>query len=147
MTETSRAELLKRVPLFSTCSDQELAVIGSQMEEITVSGGEELTSQGQPADTFYIVLGGQVEAMIDGAPRGQMGAGDFFGEISMLDGGSATATTTAQDKTRLLAISHDRFRELVKANDWLLTRLLGVMALRQRKDYAAWRESDRLANR
>jgi CRP/FNR family transcriptional regulator/CRP/FNR family cyclic AMP-dependent transcriptional regulator len=147
MTDTSRAELLKRVPLFSTCSDHELELIGSQMDEITAPKGEELTSQGKPADSFYVVLDGQIETIIDGAPRGVMTAGDFFGEISMLDGGAATATTTAQEKTRLLVISHDRFREFVKANDWLLTRLLGVMALRQRRDYAAWRESDRPANR
>jgi CRP-like cAMP-binding protein len=139
--ERGPGEALRKVPLFSLCSEHELNLIASQMEERTLPKGETLTTQNAPAGTFYVIVEGEVEAVVDGASRGALGAGDFIGEISMLDGGPATATTTTAARSRLLAISHDQFREFVRANDWLLTRLLGVMALRQRRDYAAWRDT------
>lgn len=120
-------------------------MIGSQMEEQTVPEGSELTLQGRPVDSFYVIVRGRLEPTVDGRSHGDLGPGDFVGEISMLEGGAASATITAREPTQVLAISQTRLREFAEANSWLLTRLLATMDLRQRKDYEAWRQSRRPA--
>jgi CRP-like cAMP-binding protein len=141
----SRTALLKKVSLFSTCSEQELETIAAQMEAVTVPKGKVLTVQGRAAYRFFVILEGRVAAVVDDTPRGELSPGDFFGEISMLGGGVATATMVASERTKLLAISQKQLREFARANHWLLVRLLRVMDLRERKDYAVWRRPDRLA--
>jgi CRP-like cAMP-binding protein len=145
MEEMSRAALLKKVPLFSTCSAQELETVGAQMEAMTVPKGKVLIVQGRGAYRFFVILQGRVAVVVDDNARGELGPGDFFGEISMLGGGAASATMVALERTKLLAISQKQLREFAKANQWLLVKLLRVMDLRERKDYAAWRRRDRLA--
>jgi CRP-like cAMP-binding protein len=141
----SRTALLKKVSLFSTCSEQELETIAAQMEAVTVPKGKVLTVQGRAAYKFFVILEGRVAAVVDDTHRGELGPGDFFGEISMLGGGVATATMVVSERTKLLAISQKQLREFARANHWLLVRLLRVMDLRERKDYAGWRTPDRLA--
>jgi CRP-like cAMP-binding protein len=63
--------------------------------------------------------------------------GDFFGEISMLDRGLASATVTTTKDARLLVMSHAQFRDAVKASDPLLVKVLAAMGERLRADMHA----------
>jgi CRP-like cAMP-binding protein len=127
-----KVEGLRHVTVFSECSGQELQWIASRMDEIEVGAGETLTHQGQPGHTFYVLLDGQVEAAIDGKAVATLGVGDFFGEISMLDRGPATATCTSKAPSRLLVMSHEQFRDAVKSNDAVLSGVMAAMASRLR---------------
>lgn len=129
-----KIEALKGVPLFSRCTDAELHSVGSKTDQIAVDAGRLLTSQGKPADTFYVLLAGEAEVVIDGKLRRALHAGDFFGEISMLDRGPATATVTATSRATLMVMSHPQFRDAIKGNPELLTRVLEAMAERLRAD-------------
>ncbi len=66
-----------------------------------------------------------------------MKKGDFFGEISMLDRGLASATVTTTKDARLLVMSHAQFRDAVKASDPLLVKVLAAMGERLRADMHA----------
>jgi CRP-like cAMP-binding protein len=129
-----KVEGLKHVAVFSECSKHELEWIASRMDEIDVGAGEVLTHQDQPGHTFYVLLDGQVEAAIDGKPVAILGPGDFFGEISMLDRGPATATVTSKAPSKLLVMSHEQFRDAVKSNDAVLSGVMAAMALRLRRN-------------
>jgi CRP-like cAMP-binding protein len=130
----TKIRALKQVPLFVNCTPRELAFIAGEADEVSVPAGKELTRQGKLGHTFYVMLDGEAEVRIDGQHRGTMGKGDFFGEISMLDGGEGTATVTTTSPSRLMVMSHSQFRDVVKNNDGILVKVLGAMATRLRKD-------------
>lgn len=129
-----KTHALKRVPLFSRCSERDLQFVAGHTDEISVEGGRALTTQGKPADTFYVLLHGEAEVEVDGAKRRTLRPGDFFGEISMLDRGPATATVTTRAPCRLMVMSHPQFRDAIKADQDLLSRVLEAMAERLRAD-------------
>lgn len=132
-----RIQALSQVPLFARCTKKELEFIAREGDEVDVPGGRTLTRQGRPGDTFYVILDGQAEVKIDGRPRRTLKAGDFFGEISMIDRGLATATVTTQGKARMFVMSHAQFRDAIKASDALMVKVLLAMGERLREDAAA----------
>ena len=89
-----KEDRLKAVPLFSHCSKRELEFLASRVDELSLPAGKTLLVQGQPTDTFYILLSGEVDVSVNGRPVKRLKAGDFFGEIGMLDRGLATASVT-----------------------------------------------------
>ena len=132
-----KTNALSRVPLFSKLSQRELEFVATRADEVDVPAGKRLITQGQAGDTFYVLLDGEAEVVIDGKPRTKMKAGDFFGEISMLDRGLATATITTSKASRLFVMSHAQFRDAVKANDAVLMNVLAAMGERLRADMHA----------
>src|SRR6516225_272421 len=100
-----KAEMLKKVPLFAHCSTTSLESVTSNTDEVDVEKGRTLIKQGQPSDTFYVLLDGEADVVIGGEHRRSLGPGDFFGEISMLDRGPATATITTTAPCRVMVMS------------------------------------------
>jgi CRP/FNR family transcriptional regulator, cyclic AMP receptor protein len=133
----SKTDILVRVPLFSHLSRRELEFVASRADEVDAPAGRALTTQGRLGDSFYVLLDGEADVEIDGAPRRTLRAGDFFGEISMLDRGPASATVTTRTDARLLVMSHMQFRDAIKASDGLLVKVLAAMGERLRADMLA----------
>jgi CRP-like cAMP-binding protein len=104
------------------------------VDEVSLPAGKTLLTQGQPTDTFYIVLDGEVEVTVDGRPFKRLLAGDFFGEIGMLDRGLATASVRTTQPAELLALSHAQFRDAIKGNDALVLQVMAAMAQRLREN-------------
>jgi CRP-like cAMP-binding protein len=129
-----KVRALARVPLFASCSQKELEFIAAHTDEVSVAAGKELTRQGQLGHTFYVLLGGEADVVIDGEHRTTMREGDFFGEISMLDKGEGTATITTTTPCKLMVMSHAQFRDVVKSHDGILVKVLEAMARRLRND-------------
>ena len=133
----SKTQALSRVPLFSQLSKHELEFVASRADEVEARAGETLTTQGRPGDTFYILLDGEADVEVDGKPRTTLKTGDFFGEISMLDRGLASATVKTRTDARLFVMSHAQFRDAIKASEGLLVKVLAAMGERLRADMAA----------
>ena|SRR5690348_11819887 len=130
----AKVKALSQVPLFADCSQRELAFIASRTDEVPIGAGRQLTRQGRPSNAFYVILDGEAEVDIDGNKRGTLKKGDFFGEISMLDRGNATATVTTRTPAKLMVMSHAQFRDVVKTSDPILVKVLAVMGRRLRAD-------------
>jgi CRP-like cAMP-binding protein len=135
-----KVDALSKVPLFATLSKHELEFVASRADEVDAPEGKFLTTQGEPGDTFYVLLDGEARVDIDGNLRRTLVPGDFFGEISMLDRGLGTATITTTKPSRLLVMSHAQFRDAIKANDALLIKVLAAMGERLRADLAVRHE-------
>ena len=131
----SKAEVLGKVPLFSGCSRKELEFLASRTDEVDLKANHTLITQGSPSDTFYVLLDGEASVMVDGKPRPSLHAGDFCGEISMLDRGPATATVVTSTPVRAMVMSHAQFRDAIKGSDPLLSTVIASMAARLRRDY------------
>jgi CRP-like cAMP-binding protein len=136
-----KAKALKEVPLFSHCSPQELEFIASRTDEVDAPAGRQLTVQGAPGDTFYMLLDGEAEVKVSGRYRRTLKRGDFFGEISMLDRGPATATVVTTSPVRLMVMSHAQFRDAIKSKDSLLIAVMTAMGERLRADSLAGSEA------
>ena len=142
MPQDAKINALSQVPLFEGCSPRELGFIASRTDEVPVGAGRVLTKQGRPGNSFYVILDGEADVEVDGAKRGSLKKGDFFGEISMLDRGNATATVTTTKPSRLMVMSHAQFRDAVKASESILVKVLAVMGRRLRADLEAVREQE-----
>jgi CRP-like cAMP-binding protein len=129
-----KAEALGKVPLFSRCSRKELEFLASRTDEVEVKAKHTLITQGTPSDSFYVLLEGDATVNVDGHERPALHPGDFFGEISMLDRGPATATVVTATPVRAMVMSHAQFRDAIKSSDPLLSTVIATMADRLRRD-------------
>ena len=132
-----KVDALARVPLFRHCSRKELEFLASRTDEVDLARDRTLIRQGDPSDTFYVLMDGQANVNVDGSPRPPMQAGDFFGEISMLDRGPSTATVVTATPVHAMVMSHAQFRDAIKGDDALLGAVMAAMAERLRADQTA----------
>ncbi|TME66426.1 MAG: cyclic nucleotide-binding domain-containing protein [Chloroflexi bacterium] len=128
---------LRHVPLFEHLTKKELDFIARKGDEVDIPAGKVLTREGRPGDTFYVLLEGQAEVTIAGKRRRVLKAGDFFGEISMIDRGLSTATVTTLTPSRMFVMSHAQFRDAIKGSDALMVKVLMAMGQRLRADVSA----------
>jgi CRP-like cAMP-binding protein len=106
------AARLRALPLFADLDDEECERLSRWMEEQHVEPGRELTPEGAAGYTFFVVEEGSAEVRCDGEAIRELGPGDFFGEIAILDGGRRTASVVAVSPMKLLAIFGADFRRL-----------------------------------
>src|SRR5690348_18338946 len=105
-----RVDQLKRVPIFSQLSRSELQTLARNTDDVPLPAGRTLIEQGKSNHNFFILLRGNADVTIDGKKVSTLGAGDIFGEISMLDRGKATATVVTTTPIDALVMSHAQFR-------------------------------------
>jgi CRP/FNR family transcriptional regulator, cyclic AMP receptor protein len=132
-----KVDALKAVPLFAKFSGGQLKALASMMDEASVPAEQTLIEQGSLGHAFYILLSGAADVIVDGKHRRRMGAGDFFGEISMIDRGPATATVRTTQPCTLMALSHRQFASLIHSDDTIGLRVMQAMASRLREDSTA----------
>ena len=108
--------------------------MASRVDEVSLKPGQTLITEGQPTEAFFILESGHVEVTRGGKPVNRLGPGDFFGEIGMLDRGTATATVVTDGPVEAIVLSHTQFRDAIKANDNLALQVIAAMAKRLRAD-------------
>jgi CRP-like cAMP-binding protein len=121
-------ETLKKVPIFADLDSRELDQISGSMRERRFAAGDTVTQEGAGGAGFFIVESGSAEVSVDGAPRGTIGPGDYFGEIALLTGSDRTATITATSDMLCYGMTPWDFRPLVESNSAIAWKLLTAMA-------------------
>jgi CRP-like cAMP-binding protein len=122
------SDVLKKVPLFAGLDDRELGQIAATMRERRFSSGDTVTQEGAGGAGFFIVEAGEADVSVEGAQRGTIGAGDYFGEIALLTGSDRTATITAKSDMVCWGMTPWDFRPLVESNSAIAWKLLTAMA-------------------
>ena len=126
-----RVQQLRSVPLFSGCTDKELAFIASRADEVDIPAGRVLTEKGESGGDFFVILNGRAE--VDAAQgRRTLGPGDFFGEIARIDNGPRTATVRAATPMRCLVLGHSQFRDVLHQNGEIAVKILRAVTERLR---------------
>jgi CRP-like cAMP-binding protein len=125
-----KVELIKRVPLFADCSKGELEQIAHIADEIDLPEGKELTRQGERGREFFVLLEGGADVTQDGQSINQLGSGDFFGEIALVEDRPRTATVTATSPVRALVITDRAFRQLLDEQPEIREKVLAASAAR-----------------
>jgi CRP-like cAMP-binding protein len=126
-------DLIRRVPLFSECTKRELQAIASAAKEVSHKQGDVLAREGDRGIGFFVIADGTAKVTVGNSNRGQLGPGDFYGEISLLDEGPRSATVTAETPIKLYGLTAWAFKELVAQNPSIAQKLLKVMADRLRQ--------------
>lgn len=132
-----KRDRLAEVPLFRGCGKRDLEFLASRIDEVSVKDGAVLITEGHPTQAFMIIHSGRVRVIRDGKTVAELGPGDFFGEIGMIDQGPATATVVAQGPVEAMVLSHTQFRDAIKANDALALQVMAAMAQRLRANSLA----------
>ena len=125
-------ENLRKVPLFSACSKDELRKIMSASTEMKFSAGTVLVSEVTTGHEFKVIAEGKARVDIGGKTIATLEAGDFFGEMSLLDGGPRTATVTAETDLVADVIAQREFAALIETAPHLARKLLKGLAIRLR---------------
>jgi CRP/FNR family cyclic AMP-dependent transcriptional regulator len=107
-------EPLRSIPLFAASSDRSIEVIASIVEEASFAPGEVLVQQGDPGDSLIVIRSGAATVEQDGRMIRSLRAGDFLGEIALIDGGVRTATVTATEPIEALTIGREGFTRLME---------------------------------
>ncbi|HUN69120.1 MAG TPA: cyclic nucleotide-gated ion channel [Burkholderiales bacterium] len=109
--------LVAKVPLFRTLDAARIAAVAGVLRARRAERGERLIRKGDQADSMYFIVSGEVEVdQENGAPRGQLRAGDFFGEIALIADRERTATITALAPCKLLVLHKDDFVSFMDAH-------------------------------
>jgi CRP/FNR family cyclic AMP-dependent transcriptional regulator len=123
---------LRKVPLFGACDDKQLAFIATQVEEMDFPTGHVLCKQGESGGEFFVIESGTAEVKRDGRIVQQLGAGDFFGEIALIDHGPRTATVTATAPMHALVLGHGQFQNVLHQNAAIAVAVLQRLGQRIR---------------
>lgn len=125
-------EFLSRVPIFESCTPDQIKSILDVAQEHTYAPGQIIVTQGTPGQAFYLITAGRVAIERDGQGLGAFGPGDFFGEMSLLDSAPRSATIRAIDETHCLMLSSWDFKSLLERMPAIAIRLLEVLSRRLR---------------
>jgi MFS family permease len=106
---TEALALLGPISIFAPLPPPTLERLASQAVPVDVSAGTAVICQGDPGDRFYVIESGRFEVAVDGNQTGELGPGDFFGEIALLRNVPRTATVTAVTDGRLQALGRHAF--------------------------------------
>ena len=135
-TESSsdaRIRHLQRVPLFSGFNEDELRRIAELSRIVDAPAGSAVTQIGEPGASFFVIIDGTVAVRTPVGAGGQLHPGEFFGEMSLLDGEPRSATIVATTDLRLLIVDRSHFWRLLDETPELIRRMLTILSRRVRR--------------
>lgn len=124
---------LQRVPLFEGLSKRQLKRIQDLAKEVRYMEGVSIVKEGRPGDSFYVILEGQAKVRRGSRTLTKLVPGDFFGEISLLDGGKRTASVVSETEMALLELTQHSFQRLLRDDPTVALKLMEVLARRVRR--------------
>ena len=132
-TVRQNAQSLGAVPLFTGFSTKHLKRLASQSDELSFEPREPIVEEGMLGETLFVVLNGRGKVTRRGRKVGEVLPGDFFGELSALDGGPRSATVTAETPMRVLRLFRHTLRDLLRDEPGLTLKLLDGIVRRMRE--------------
>jgi CRP-like cAMP-binding protein len=132
--ERTRRELaLTEAPLFANLPKRHLRSIAKMTGVREYEEGDWVIREGDPGSAFYVLLDGRARVVRGSRTVTHLSAGDFFGEISLLDAGSRTASVLAESPLRCLTLDQKDFAKILAGEPVLAARLLRELAARLRR--------------
>ena len=135
---SGKTALLKNVQLFEGLSARQLQQIARLADEIDAPAGKVLARAGDTGREMFIIVDGQATVTTNQQRTLQLGKGDFFGEMSLLDGGPRSATVEATTPMHLLVIGQREFFELLAEAPLISKSIMRTLSQRLRKADAAF---------
>lgn len=121
---------LQRVPLFSGCSRDELRKVSRRITGLPVVAGHTLVNEGERGQEFFVIVDGRARVSRRGRDVGELGPGDFFGELALLADAPRNATVTAVTPMEAIVLSRREFEAALADAPRLTRRIMAGMATR-----------------
>lgn len=127
-----RAALLAACPLFGGIDADGLEALAKRAVQVDFPSGHVIARQGEIGTGFFVIVSGRVRVVRDGALVAQLGPGDFFGELSVLDREPRNAMVVADGPTSCLALASWDFEQVLLEQPALTLAILRGVASRLR---------------
>ena len=126
-------DLLRKVSYFRQCGEIEIRQVIEQGYRKKLTIGETICREGDPGDSFYIILSGSVEVFVESIDKqvAVRRAGEFIGEMSLLMGTPRTATLRTLEETILFVVDHSNLQNLLKNHQGLADKIAEELSERQ----------------
>jgi CRP-like cAMP-binding protein len=124
--------LLAKVSLFDGLSRKELQTIQRSAKEVNFPAGRTIVSEGATGIGFHMIVTGKAKVTLKGRTRATLGAGDYFGEMSLIDRGPRSATVTAATDVQTLSLASWSFLSILDKNPTISRKLLTELCRRLR---------------
>ena len=121
---------LARVPLFSACSKDELRKLSRRTTDIPVPEGHQLVREGERGLEFFVIVSGRAKVSRRGRKVGEVGPGDFFGELALLIDADRNATITAITPMEAIVLSRREFEAELADAPRMTRKIMSGMATR-----------------
>ena len=121
---------LTQVPLFSACSKDELRKVARRTTDIPVAEGHVLCREGERGLEFFVIVSGRAKVSRKGRKVGEVGPGDFFGELSLLIDSDRNATVTALTPMEAIVLSRRDFEAALADAPRMTRKIMTGMAQR-----------------
>ena len=128
--EDAKVKALGTAPVFEGLSYKELQELAKLADEMQVEAGRVLTRQGETGREFFVLMDGEVDIERGGQSIGTRGAGDFIGEIAILEDVPRTATVTAKTPVKFFVLTAQSFRSVVDRHPDVERKVLRALARR-----------------
>lgn len=128
------ASRLKSIPLFEEVGDEELAQIAPFATEVSVEEGRELVREGDFSYEFMAIEEGEAEVTRGGEHVADLGPGDFFGEMGLLERTLRNATVTAKTPIRLVTLTGWDLKRVERSAPEAMERIRSVLEERRQAD-------------
>lgn len=132
LTQDRRTELLGACRLFSGVDPKDLAAVAGRAIEVDFPADRVIARQGEIGTGFFLIVDGSVRVVRGGEEVAVLGPGDFFGELSVLDGLPRVAQVVAIEPTRCLALATWEFEQVLLEFPTLAVAILRGLATRLR---------------
>jgi len=125
--------LLKQAPLFSRVSQEGLQALAQVAEEKAFAAGTKIVSEGKTGVGFYLIVEGSAEVCHGGEKLATLKAGDFFGEMALLDEAPRSADVVASEDTTCIALRKWDLRGIISRDPEVALGMLEELARRLRR--------------
>ena len=132
-TRRANAVALAGIPLFTGLSKRHLNHLADAADEVAFGPGESIVRQGDLGETLFVMLEGQAKVVRGGRSVAKLLPGQFFGELSAIDGGPRTASVVADTPVRALRVFRRTLADLLRQEPNVTVRMLEGMARRIRE--------------
>ncbi|MFZ5854654.1 MAG: Crp/Fnr family transcriptional regulator [Chloroflexota bacterium] len=132
LSHDQKVELLQTVDLFTGLAPDTLGRVAEVAHEVSYPAGRWIVRQGEVGTGFFLLLAGRTRVVRDDEQLAELGPGDFFGELSLLDQQPRVASVVTTEATECLAIASWDFDALLESQPALTLALLRGVARRLR---------------
>jgi len=134
----TREEFIRQVPLFKELRPEDITILCESTRTIMLKKGEALFRKDDEGTALYIIQQGSVKIVLPSVEGDEIipaifTRGDFFGEMSLLDGMPRSADAVAMELSELLVLNRSNFLDFIKGNENVIQSILSVLSMRLRR--------------
>ena len=135
---SARPEILEGIPFFQTLDGDERAAVASLMKEARFAAGATVFREKEPGGVLYVIKGGKVELSVTGEDGAKvvvdvLEPGEFFGEMSLLDGEGRSTSAVAAEDVEAYSLSREEFLGLLRRRSDVALDVMSALGRRIRK--------------